>query len=383
MHRSCLTPAWLFFQLFAVVGARALASFPTDAPTIRRLAPDRESSASYNVIHIENLHKSYRVGNRDVKALHNVNLHVPKGKIFGIIGRSGAGKSTLLRTFNLLERPTSGSVRINGTDITTLGKPELDRTRQHIGMVFQNFNLLSAKTVGANVDFPLKLAGEFSREERERRVDELLELVGLSEHKHKYPAQLSGGQKQRVGIARAIANAPQLLLCDEATSALDPETTKSILALLVEINVRLGLTIVLITHEMQVIRSICDHVAVIEAGEIVEMGEVADVFLHPKHPVTRTLVAENTHDDFGLAGTRTGGGRRLRLTYIGDAAYQPILSHVAEQTRARITILQGAVSRIKDKPYGQLLVEIVGSNEESAAVLNLFRQLDVHCEVLN
>ncbi|QDZ30575.1 methionine ABC transporter ATP-binding protein [Noviherbaspirillum sp. UKPF54] len=337
------------------------------------------------MIYIENLHKSYRVGNREVSALHDLSLHIPKGKIFGIIGRSGAGKSTLLRTFNLLERPTRGSVRIDGVDITTLAKADLDRTRQHIGMVFQNFNLLSAKTVGANVEFPLKLAGGFTREERQRRVDELLELVGLSAHKDKYPAQLSGGQKQRVGIARAIANAPRLLLCDEATSALDPETTQSILALLAEINARLGLTIVLITHEMQVIRSICDRVAVIEAGDIVETGEVSDVFLHPKHPVTRALVAEYTHDDVDLTGVRAGAdsGRRVRLTYVGDTAYQPILTHVVEQTRATITILQGAVSRIKDKPYGQLLVEIGGGNEEAGAVIDLFRRLDVHCEVLN
>ena len=335
------------------------------------------------MIYIENLHKSYRVGNREVSALNDVTLHVPKGKIFGIIGRSGAGKSTLLRTFNLLERPSRGAVRIDGVDMTTLGKAELDRRRQHIGMVFQNFSLLSAKTVGANVEFPLKLAGGFTREERQRRVDELLELVGLSAHKDKYPAQLSGGQKQRVGIARAIANAPRLLLCDEATSALDPETTQSILALLAEINKRLGLTIVLITHEMQVIRSICDHVAVIEAGEIVETGEVSDVFLHPKHPVTRALIAENTHDDVDLAGMSAGSGRRVRLTYFGDTAYRPILTHVVEQTRASITILQGAVSRIKDTPYGQLLVEIGGRDEDATAVIDLFRRLDVHCEVLN
>ncbi|KIF80392.1 methionine ABC transporter ATP-binding protein [Noviherbaspirillum autotrophicum] len=335
------------------------------------------------MIYIENLHKSYRVGKREVSALHDITLHIPKGKIFGIIGRSGAGKSTLLRTFNLLERPTRGSVCIDGVDMTTLAKADLDRTRQHIGMVFQNFSLLSAKTVGANVEFPLKLAGGFTREERQRRVDELLALVGLSAHKDKYPAQLSGGQKQRVGIARAIANAPRLLLCDEATSALDPETTQSILALLAEINARLGLTIVLITHEMQVIRSVCDQVAVIEAGGIVEMGEVSDVFLHPQHPVTRALVAEYTHDDGNLAGVRAGNGRRVRLTYVGETAYRPILTHVVEQTRATMTILQGAVSRIKDKPYGQLLVDIGGHDEDVAAVIDLFRRLDVHCEVLN
>lgn len=335
------------------------------------------------MISIENLDKNYRVGQREVSALRNISLQIPKGKIFGIIGRSGAGKSTLLRTFNMLERPTRGSVRIDGVDITRLGQAELDRTRQHIGMVFQNFSLLSAKTVAANVEFPLKLAGGFSREERQRRVNELLELVGLGEHRDKYPAQLSGGQKQRVGIARAIANDPRLLLCDEATSALDPETTQSILALLAEINRRLGLTIVLITHEMQVIRSICDRVAVIEAGEIVETGEVSDVFLHPQHPVTRSLVAENTHDDIDVAGGRAGGGQRVRLTYIGETAYRPVLTQVAGQARAPITILQGTVSRIKDQPYGQLLVEIGGSNEDAAATIDLFRSLGVHCEVLN
>ncbi|WP_220809778.1 methionine ABC transporter ATP-binding protein [Noviherbaspirillum aridicola] len=335
------------------------------------------------MIHIEKLNKDYRAAGRTVSALRDINLQIPQGKIFGIIGRSGAGKSTLLRTLNLLERPTSGAVRIAGEDITRLGKAELDRLRQHIGMVFQNFNLLHAKTVGANIEFPLRLAGGYSREQRDRRVDELLDLVGLRAHKDKYPAQLSGGQKQRVGIARAIAHAPRLLLCDEATSALDPETTQSILALLADINARLGITIVLITHEMHVIRSICDHVAVIEGGEIVESGPVAEVFLHPRHAATRSLVAETTHDDFDPAAIRGGGGTLLRLTYTGDAVHQPILTRVALQSRASIAILQGSVSRIKDTPYGQLLVEIGGNEQETAQALDLFRELKVQCEVMN
>lgn len=335
------------------------------------------------MIDIENLNKDYRAAGRTVSALRNINLHIPQGKIYGIIGRSGAGKSTLLRTLNLLERPTSGSVRIGGEDITKLGADELGRMRQRIGMVFQNFNLLHSKTVGANIEFPLRLAGGYSREKRGARVDELLDLVGLRAHKDKYPAQLSGGQKQRVGIARAIAHDPRLLLCDEATSALDPETTQSILALLADINARLGITIVLITHEMHVIRSICDHVAVIEGGEIVESGKVADVFLHPRHAATRSMVAETTHDDFDLAAFGNARGTRYRLTYTGDAVHRPILTQVAAQSRASLTILQGSVSRIKDTPYGQLLVEIGGSPEETIHALRLFRELDVHCEVLN
>lgn len=335
------------------------------------------------MIHIENLNKEYRAAGRTVSALRNIDLHIPEGRIFGIIGRSGAGKSTLLRTLNLLERPTSGAVRIGGEDVTRLGPAELGRLRQRIGMVFQNFNLLHARTVAANIEFPLRIAGGYTREQRAARVDELLDLVGLRDHRHKYPAQLSGGQKQRVGIARAIAHAPRLLLCDEATSALDPETTQSILALLADINARLGITIVLITHEMHVIRSICDNVAVIEAGEIVESGPVTEVFLHPRHAATRSLVAETTHDDFDLAAIRAGKGTRLRLTYTGDAVHQPILTRVASRSSASITILQGSVSRIKDTPFGQLLVEIGGTPEETEQALGLFRELNVHCEVVN
>jgi D-methionine transport system ATP-binding protein len=334
------------------------------------------------VIHIEHLNKDYRVAGRSVRALRDINLHMPRGKIFGIIGRSGAGKSTLLRTLNLLERPTSGAIRIEGNDITTLDKPGLDRLRQRIGMVFQNFNVLYAKTVADNIAFPLRLAGGYSRAQRAHRVDELLDLVGLREHRDKFPAQLSGGQKQRVGIARAIAHAPQVLLCDEATSALDPETTQSILALLADINARLGITIVLITHEMEVIRSICDHVAVIEGGEIVESGPVAEVFLHPRHPATRSLVAETTHDHGSLAALPADGATRVRLTYTGDAVHQPILTRVAAHCGAGITILQGSVSRIKDTPYGQLLVEIGGNDAEAAQALALLRGLDVQCEVV-
>ncbi len=234
------------------------------------------------VIRIENLHKTYRAADgREVAALADVSLEIGAGEVFGIIGRSGAGKSTLIRTLNLLERPSAGRVLIDGEDITTLDSEGLYALRRRVGMIFQHFNLLNAKTVADNIDWPLKATGHANAAERAARVKELLALVGLSEHGHKYPSQLSGGQKQRVGIARALANRPQILLCDEATSALDPETTQSILRLLLDINRQLGLTIVLITHEMQVIRTICDRVAVIDGGRIVESGRVADVFLHP------------------------------------------------------------------------------------------------------
>jgi D-methionine transport system ATP-binding protein len=337
-----------------------------------------------SVIRIEQLHKNYSVDGRSVSALRNINLQVRKGHIFGIIGRSGAGKSTLLRALNLLERPTQGRVHIEGQDITQFDSTELQQLRQRVGMVFQHFNLLNAKTVAENIDFPLKLAGQYTLEQRSRRVDELLELVGLADQRDKYPSQLSGGQKQRVGIARAIANYPHLLLCDEATSALDPETTKAILRLLLDINQRLGLTIVLITHEMQVIRTICDQVAVIEAGEIVEAGDVTDVFLHPQHAVTKSLVAENQALDLDALNhaSRIPGSLLLRLTYTGAATWQPILSRIAAQTRAQMAILQGTIARIKDTPYGQLLVELSGTGTETEAVFGLFRQMQVRYEVI-
>jgi len=335
------------------------------------------------VIRITHLHKTYQVASREIAALTDINLDIAKSEIFGIIGRSGAGKSTLIRTLNLLERPTRGQVFIAGEDITVLASAGLHKLRQRIGMIFQHFNLLNAKTVAANIDWPLKISGQYSREQRAQRVAQLLELVGLTEQGEKYPAQLSGGQKQRVGIARALANYPQVLLCDEATSALDPETTQSILRLLLDINRKLNLTIVLITHEMQVIRSICDRVAVIDNARIVESGKVVDVFLRAQHPVTQKLVAEShafdLDSDFSVAGFN---GKLVRLIFVGDVTYQPILNQVIASTAALITILQGTISRIKDTPYGQLLVGLTGSDEDMARVLAQFDHHAIHHEVL-
>ena len=234
------------------------------------------------MIDFHQVHKAYRVSGRDIPALQSCDLHIERGEVFGIIGHSGAGKSTLLRLINRLEEPSGGRIVIDGVDVTALGADGLRKFRQQAGMIFQHFNLLSSKTVAANVGMPLKLAGVPARE-IEQRVAALLERVGLKDHANKYPAQLSGGQKQRVGIARALATRPKILLCDEATSALDPQTTAAVLQLLAEINRELGLTIVLITHEMDVIRRVCDRVAVMDAGVIVEQGPVAEVFLHPQH----------------------------------------------------------------------------------------------------
>lgn len=314
-------------------------------------------------------------------ALAGVDLHIRQGEVFGIIGRSGAGKSTLIRMLNLLEQPTQGKVWVDGQDITQLNSVQLRAFRQGVGMVFQHFNLLSSRTVLDNVRFPLKLAG-LNKAQQLQRAHEVLDLVGLTEHADKYPRQLSGGQQQRVGIARALANRPGLLLCDEATSALDPETTQSILRLLVDINKSLGLTIVLITHSMDVIRTVCDRVAVIDAGLIAEYGDVTDVFLHPQHAVTQSLLSESGMDADGWRDMAQGvRGRLLRLSFRGDATAQPMLSRVSRALNLDLSILQGAVGRIKDTPYGQLVIAVEGevSQDELSA---MFAAEGVECEVL-
>jgi D-methionine transport system ATP-binding protein len=334
------------------------------------------------VIEFHNVHKAYRVEGREIPALQPTDLAIQSGEVFGLIGHSGAGKSTLLRLINRLEEPTGGRIVIDGEDITALDSEGLRRFRQRVGMIFQHFNLLSSKTVAENVALPLKLAGELSRTEIDRRVTELLDRVGLSDHARKYPAQLSGGQKQRVGIARALATQPKILLCDEATSALDPQTTASVLQLLAEINRELNLTIVLITHEMDVIRRVCDRVAVMDNGVIVEQGPVADVFLHPQHPTTQRFVLEDEQVDEGEQRDDFAhvAGRILRLTFRGEATYAPLLGTVARQTGVDYSILAGRIDRIKDTPYGQLTLALTGGDIDAA--LTCFREADVHLEIL-
>ncbi|MBD8899728.1 methionine ABC transporter ATP-binding protein [Rhodanobacter sp. DHG33] len=318
------------------------------------------------MIRFLDVHKSYRVDGREIPALQPFNLDIRDGEVFGIIGHSGAGKSTLIRLINLLERPSGGRILIGDTDMTALPEPALRAQRRRIGMIFQHFNLLSSQTVADNVAFPLRLAGERDAAKIRARVDELLARVGLTEHAGKYPSQLSGGQKQRVGIARALANRPEILLCDEATSALDPQTTASVLDLLAAINRELKLTIVLITHEMDVVRRICDRVAVLDAGRIVESGTVADVFLHPQHATTRRFVDEALPEEAATAQAPNMTGRVLRLTFRGAATLQPVLSRVMREHGVDFNLLAGRIDRIKELPYGQLTLALEGANTDAA-----------------
>ncbi|MFC4762757.1 methionine ABC transporter ATP-binding protein [Dyella koreensis] len=334
------------------------------------------------MIRFVDVHKSYRVDGKDLPALQPFSLDIADGEVFGIIGHSGAGKSTLIRLINLLERPSGGRILIGDTDMTALGDAELRAQRRRIGMIFQHFNLLSSQTVTDNIAFPLRLAGERDAAKIRARVDELLQRVGLTAHANKYPSQLSGGQKQRVGIARALANRPSILLCDEATSALDPQTTASVLELLAEINRELKLTIVLITHEMDVVRRVCDRVAVLDAGRIVEHGSVADVFLHPTHPTTRRFVNEALPEE--AAGEHALyahiPGRILRLSFRGEATWTPALGRVARETGVDFNILAGRVDRIKDLPYGQLTLAMQGNGVDAA--LATLREAGIEIEEL-
>ncbi|RRD56170.1 methionine ABC transporter ATP-binding protein [Comamonadaceae bacterium OH2545_COT-014] len=305
-----------------------------------------------------------------VRALHGVDLHIQPGEVFGIIGRSGAGKSSLVRCINLLNRPTQGRVTVAGTDLMALDAAGLRAARRDIGMVFQHFNLLSSRTVYDNVALPLELAG-MGRDAIRQRVAPLLELVGLAALADRYPAQISGGQKQRVGIARALASQPKVLLSDEATSALDPETTRAILALLQKINRELGLTIVLITHQMQVIKQIAHRVAVMEAGHVVEQGTVLEVFTRPREAITRSLIDEvmpqslpasmRAHMAQLQASLPAGhAGRLLRLVYAGERAEQPVLSRLIRAHGVDVSILHGQMDEIQGQTFGALAVYASG-----------------------
>jgi D-methionine transport system ATP-binding protein len=335
--------------------------------------PDAEHTELHpqlNSAHVRfiGLGKTYNGRQGPVDALQGIDLAIQGGEVFGIIGRSGAGKSSLIRTINRLEQPSSGRVLIDQVDIGEFDEDRLVALRRRIGMIFQHFNLMSAKTVWQNVELPLKVAG-VPREKREQKVRELLALVGL-EGKHKaYPAQLSGGQKQRVGIARALVHDPDILLCDEATSALDPETTQSILGLLREINKRLGLTIVLITHEMAVIREICDRVVVLEHGRIVEQGPVWEVFGNPQHDVSKTLLAplqhalpEELQQRLQPQPKSSGDAVVLRLQFTGSQRDEPDLAALFSALGGRVRLLQGGVERIQGHALGQLLLAVAGSS---------------------
>jgi D-methionine transport system ATP-binding protein len=306
-------------------------------------------------------------------AVRDVSLDIGEGEIFGLIGHSGAGKSTLLRCINLLERPTAGAVYVDGIQLDALGPRQLQRERRKIGMIFQHFHLLNSATVAENVAFPLRLAG-VSRRDAQRRVRELLEWVGLAGYEDKYPAQLSGGQKQRVAIARALAPDPKVLLCDEATSALDPQTTRAILELLLDINRRLGLTMVVVTHDMTVVQRICDRVAVMHQGQVIEQGRVADVFLKPQHFLTRQLVQEALGTGVApVDRVRPHCGVLLGVSFVGEVTYEPVLAEVSAELGHRFSILSGAIDRVKDTPFGRLVVEWYGSDADVARAVERLR----------
>lgn len=336
--------------------------------------------------------KRYPGPSRDsaaVEALSNIDLTIAEGEIFGIIGKSGAGKSTLIRCINLLERPSAGQVVVAGRDLTSLSDAELRAARREIGMIFQHFNLLANRTVFANVALPLELAG-IPRAEIAARVDPLLELVGLAAQRNRYPSQLSGGQKQRVGIARALASRPKVLLCDEATSALDPETTRSILALLRDINQRLKLTIVVITHEMQVIKDLCDRVAVLDHGRIVESGRVFEVFTAPTQPMTKTLIADVIGHELpeGLLERLAQphlqkGGQVVRLFFTGASADAPLMSALTRQFGLDVNILHGQIDEIQGEPFGSLLVLLEGDVANRQNALAWLDQQGIRTEVVN
>lgn len=324
------------------------------------------------MISISNLSKVYDQNGQSVRALDDVSLRVSRGEVFGVVGPSGAGKSTLIRCVNLLERPTAGKVVVSGQDMTSLSDAELRQARRRIGMVFQHFNLLSSRTVAENVAFPLEITG-CTKSRRQARVEELLALVGLSEKANAYPAQLSGGQKQRVGIARALATQPQVLLSDEATSALDPQTTVSILNLLKDLNRRLGLTILLITHEMNVVKQICDHAAVLSDGRIVEEGSVNDLAVDPESRLSRAFFPPNEETAV------TPGAISAAITFIGEAADQPVLAGLIRRFDIDLNILGGSIQMIGGRRIGRLRVELSGA--QAAPALNYLKGIGLHVEV--
>lgn len=312
---------------------------------------------------IENLYKSFDTKDGKVEALKNVNLSIESGDIYGIIGMSGAGKSTLVRCINFLEVPTKGRVLINGKSLGDYTSRELRKQREDIGMIFQHFNLLMQKNVLENVCFPLYIQGK-SKKDARKRAKELLDIVGLGDRMGAFPAQLSGGQKQRVAIARALASDPKILLCDEATSALDPQTTSSILALLKDINQRFNITIVIITHQMSVVREICSHVAIVKGGEVAEQGTVEDIFTHPKTAVARELLKNDVGDDGEeKRGTAAGGkeiiksGEKIRIVFSENSAFEPVIANLILNFNEPVNILKADTKNVGGVAKGEMVLE--------------------------
>lgn len=336
------------------------------------------------MIVLRNISKIFDQGKASITAVDSVNLSVEQGQIYGIIGYSGAGKSTLIRLLNGLEKPTSGSVVINGQDISAAKGEQLRQARLKISMVFQHFNLLWSRTVAENIAFSMQIAGAPKAKIR-ARVAELIDLVGLKGRENAYPSQLSGGQKQRVGIARALANNPDVLLCDEATSALDPQTTDQILDLLLDINRRFQLTIVLITHEMHVVRKICDRVAVMENGSVVEEGDVISVFTHPQQPITRQFVrqiSQYEEAEFNPDLNADLDGTVIKLTFTGHSTHQPVVGELTLRYGLPFNILHGKMTQTAHGVFGQLWVHVVATEEQVNNILADLRHSDIEGEVI-
>lgn len=333
------------------------------------------------MITFKNVVKLYESGGQQIKALDDVNLHIEEGEIYGVIGYSGAGKSSLVRCVNLLERPTSGKVVVNDQDLLSLSPGELREAKRHIGMIFQHFNLLNSKTAFTNVAMPLLLMKR-SKQEVEQRVYELLDFVGLRDKANNYPDQLSGGQKQRVGIARALATQPSVLLCDEATSALDPQTTESILNLLKKVNRAYNITILIITHEMGVIRKICDKVAVLDEGKLIESGSVFDVFARPKTEIAHNFVSTVMQDDIPesvhqLIQSQPSTNQIYRIAFIGESAGDPLLYQLAKHFDVEVNVLFGSITELQGTPFGNLIVKFEGDAKEINRVIMYINQQNV------
>lgn len=333
---------------------------------------------------IENLIKTYGNGENAINALKGINLHIEKGEIFGIIGLSGAGKSSLVRCINLLEKPTSGKIKIDGEEIIKFSKKDLRESRKKIGMVFQHFNLLMNSTIYDNIAFPMKIDNK-PKDIIDKRVNELLDLVGLSDKKDVYPSMLSGGQKQRVGIARAIANSPNIIMCDEATSALDPETTKSILNLLKTINKKLGITIIIITHEMDVIKQICSKVAILEEGKIAECGLVSDIFISPKTKVAKSFFdsVDVKLDNEVYQNALNGEGTVIKGIFIGETSTSPYISKMILKYNVEASILLGNIQHMDDTLIGTLVIKITGEDENIKNAINYLKENNVLVEEVN
>ena len=341
------------------------------------------------MIELKNVKKVYNAKDQKVEALKGINLKIEDGEIFGIIGYSGAGKSTLIRCMNLLEKPDEGTVSVSGKELTSLSSKELRECRKKIGMIFQHFNLFNSRNVFQNVAYPLK-GTKLSKEEISKKVSSLLSLVGLSDKVSAYPSQLSGGQKQRVAIARALANDPEVLLCDEATSALDPQTTASILELLKDINQKLKITIVIITHQMQVIKDICSRVAVMEDGEIVEEGKLLDIFAHPKADVTKKFIgtvfemdkAYEILENKEFLKTFNEDNMLCRISFIGDKTNDAFISKISRDFEVDASILFGNVDIIQNVPVGNLVVKLDGDKKSMQDIIRYFESESIPVEVI-